>query len=55
MHWPQITWIVLAAMGIGLHIAFHGKPRVGNHSAGPKILRVAATALLLYCGGFFSQ
>lgn len=53
MGWPQITWIVLAAIGVGIHVAKHGEPHKGKRTAWPVLIRVAFCAWLLSAGGFF--
>lgn len=53
MQWPQITWIFLAAMSLGIAIAKHGQPRTlfsGWHTT----IRLLVMALLLWAGGFFT-
>jgi hypothetical protein len=52
MHWPQITLIVLFALGLGIGVAQHGQPQGPNNFWTTAI----ATALqlgLLIAGGFF--
>jgi len=53
MAWPQITWIALAAIGIGVNMALHGKPR-GNYSVWSSLIGVGLSVWLLVAGGFFS-
>ena len=52
MGWPQITMIVLIALGVGISLAKHGEPR-GNHSFGASLFSAALSVGLLYAGGFF--
>lgn len=55
MHWPQITWIVLATITVILSLAGWA---FKADKAGSIIFKIAATAFaawLLWCGGFFSQ
>ena len=54
MGWPQITYIVLVAMSLGLTMAKHGQPRTDNHNAWTSLLALAIVMPLLYFGGFFS-
>lgn len=54
MQWPQITWIVLAVMGLVIAIVKHGDPRApfnGWHT----LIRLAVMVLLLWLGGFFTS
>ncbi|KHS67332.1 lytic murein transglycosylase [Pectobacterium brasiliense] len=55
MNWPQITWIVLVSLGLGMTLMKHGEPRTDKHSAWWALFGALATAWLLWCGGFFSQ
>ncbi|MBH2976839.1 transglycosylase SLT domain-containing protein [Serratia marcescens] len=55
MQWPQITWVVLVVLSLGVTLAKHGEPRTGKHSFWWQIFGIAATGWLLWCGGFFSQ
>ncbi|WP_431222220.1 transglycosylase SLT domain-containing protein [Serratia sp. L9] len=55
MHWPQIIWIVFAAITVTLSLAGWA---VKTDKAFSVILRIAGivfVAWLLWCGGFFSQ
>lgn len=52
LHWPQITIIVLCAIGFGEHAALHGEPR-SLHSVWWKCFDIAVLVWLLYEGGFF--
>jgi LPXTG-motif cell wall-anchored protein len=53
MGWPQILWIVLAALGVGIAIANHGKPKTGRENAWSTIIATALAWALLSAGGFF--
>lgn len=50
---PQIIWIVLAAMGLGISIVKHGESR-GPHNMWAAIIGTPLVAALLYWGGFFT-
>ena len=50
---PQIIWLLLVGIGLGVDIARHGQPRKGTHSAGTSAVGLAVAAALLYWGGFF--
>lgn len=54
MHWPQIIWIVLAAMAFTVHALKHGEPIKQKYSLWRALFNVAFTATLLACGGFFT-
>ncbi|RKO76174.1 transglycosylase SLT domain-containing protein [Pectobacterium parmentieri] len=55
MNWPQITWIVLVSLGLGMTLMKHGEPRTDKHSVWWSLFGALATAWLLWSGGFFSQ
>lgn len=52
LHWPQITYIVISTLGIGISIAQHGKPR-SNENAFTTIIASCIAYALMYAGGFF--
>jgi hypothetical protein len=49
---PQIIMIVLLALGVGISIASHGKPRPPHHGIASAV-GAGVTAALLWWGGFF--
>jgi hypothetical protein len=51
---PQIIYIIITALGTGISLAQHGKPKKGNESAWATIIAQALSFALLYWGGFFS-
>lgn len=51
---PQIIWIVLVTLSVGLHLSKHGEPRTERYSFWGMLLNAAITAGLLYWGGFFN-
>jgi hypothetical protein len=53
MGWPQITMIVLLALGVGIALAKNGQSK-GNYSFGWAIIGAGINVGLLYAGGFFS-
>jgi hypothetical protein len=53
MGWPQITMVVLMALGLGISLAKHGEPRE-PYSFGTALLGTALAAGLLWAGGFFA-
>ena len=53
MGWPQVIWVCMAGIGLGIHIAKHGEPNVQKFHAGAKLVYVLLMAGLLYWGGFF--
>ncbi|KHS86774.1 transglycosylase SLT domain-containing protein [Pectobacterium aroidearum] len=55
MNWPQITWIALVSLGLGMTLMKHGEPRTDKHSVWWSLFGALATAWLLWSGGFFSQ
>ena len=53
MHAPQITLIALFALGLGISLAQHGKPRKPMN-AWDSVIGTAATVAILWWGGFWS-
>lgn len=53
MGWPQITYIVLTALGLGLVLAKHGQPRK-PFDFWDTAISSGLVLGLLYAGGFFS-
>ena len=53
MHWPQITMVVLGAIGLGINIARHGQPKNDTYHGGAHFLILAFEFWILYEGGFF--
>jgi hypothetical protein len=49
---PQIIYIAIACLGLGLQIANHGKPRT-NENAVTGFIATLISICLLYWGGFF--
>lgn len=50
---PQIIWIVLVIMGLGVEMAQHGKPRTGKHNFWTMLISFGLSIWILYAGGFF--
>lgn len=51
--WPQITWLVLITLNVGITLALHGKPR-GPHNVWWTIGGTPISFAILYFGGFFT-
>lgn len=51
---PQLIWIAIAVLGLGVHAALHGQPKEGKVNFLIALLRFAVAAVLLYYGGFFN-
>lgn len=52
MGWPQITVLVLLAMGVGASLVKHGEPK-GNWSVWGSLFAAGVDVWLLHAGGFF--
>lgn len=50
--YPQIIYIALSLLGVGVVTAKHGQPR-GNYSIFTTLFAEAIMVALLYWGGFF--
>lgn len=53
MGWPQVAYIVLLAMGVGIHLANHGQPRNDNYSVFVALISSSISLGIVYAGGFF--
>lgn len=51
--WPQIVWLILIAISLGMEMMRHGEPRTGNHSVFPVIFGFGLIGTILLFGGFF--
>jgi len=47
---PQIAFITLTCLGLGINMAQHGKPKEGNENFFTSLIARG----ILYWGGFFS-
>ena len=54
MNTPQIIWIVLAGLSVGISLAMHGEKIDYKYSFYRKVSQVGVMVGLLYWGGFFS-
>lgn len=50
--WPQITFLALTMMGLGMNLALHGKSR-GEYNFFGSIFNTAIVLSILWWGGFF--
>lgn len=55
MHWPQITFIILIAFGLGMTGIKHGELRTDRYSFWWQFVANLVIAWLLWSGGFFNQ
>lgn len=53
MHAPQIVMIALYALGLGIAIEEHGKPKSGTHNVWITLVATALVAAILWWGGFW--
>ena len=51
---PQIILIIIYALGLGISLEQHGKPKTGTESFWKSLLATAIIFALLIWGGFFS-
>jgi hypothetical protein len=51
---PQLLWIVLNALGLGVALATHGQPRKPG-SFGYTLIAFGIEMMLLVWGGFFGR
>ena len=53
LHAPQLIYLALVVLSLGISMAKHGTPKEGNHSIFVDVIAVSLGCLLLYWGGFF--
>lgn len=53
MHWPQITWIALSCIGLGVTLQQHNQPKTGDNNFFHSLIASLIVAGLLWAGGFF--
>jgi hypothetical protein len=53
MHGPQIAWLIMAGLDLGLALALHGRPRRDKYSFWTTAITIALNAWILKLGGFF--
>ncbi len=53
MGFPQILWLVIQALGLGLALKEHGSYKTGKNNFWISLSSVIVTALILWWGGFF--
>lgn len=53
LHMPQIIYLFLVVLTLGVELTRHGEPRTGNHSFFIALLSAFIAVGLLYWGGFF--
>jgi hypothetical protein len=54
MGWPEITWITLTCIGLGMTFSQHGQPKEGKENGWVSLFATALVTCLLWAGGFFS-
>jgi len=50
---PQLIYLVLTFLGLGVALAQHGKPKEGHHSFWTSLFGGGICWVCLYYGGFF--
>ena len=55
MHIPQIIFIVLSLLGLGIEMEKHGQPKTGYHNFFIIFFVTVLQYIILYWGGFFSN
>lgn len=55
MGWPQIAWIALSAMGVGISLVKHGKPRELNYNFWVTPISLGIEVLVLYKCRFWDK
>ena len=52
--WPQLVYLALTILGLGVAMAKHGEPR-GEHSFPTTFIASGIVIWVLYMGGFFTE
>lgn len=55
LHLPQIIFLALYAVNIGINIGKHGEPRESKYNAWGTLIASAIAILILAWGGFFTE
>jgi len=50
---PQLIYLGLVAIGLGVQLEQHGKPKTGNHNVLLALLGAAVGLSIQYWGGFY--
>lgn len=53
MGWPEITYIIITAIGLTVQLIKHGEP-CGKYNFGLSLFTTTIIYILLYYGGFFN-
>jgi len=51
---PQIVYLLLMALGLGIAMERHGKPKADKYNFTIDLISTALSAALLWWGGFFN-
>ena len=51
---PQIVYLMLVTLGLGVSLVKHGLPKTGKNNVFVDVLSSAILTLILMWGGFFS-
>jgi hypothetical protein len=54
MNAPQIVMIVILALGVGISMEQHGRPKTGTENCVITIIATGIMVALMYWGGFWS-
>ena len=53
MGWPQILWIALSTMGLGISLVKHGEPRESKYNFWITLISLGFEVFILHSGGFW--
>lgn len=51
--WPQVVFLAMTLVGLGIALQRHGQPRTGTESIWGSLIGQAIVLGLMYWGGFF--
>lgn len=53
LHWPQIVYIVMVVLGLGMTATNHGNKKMGKDNFFISLISSTIMISILYAGGFF--
>lgn len=54
LHLPQLIYIIITALSLGINMTYHGKPKTGKENFFMVLISQAIMFSLLLWGGFFN-
>lgn len=51
---PQLIWLILLALGLGINLAKHGEKRTDKYNFWSSLIGAIISFWIVYAGGFFN-